>query len=128
MEKLELIEDENGLELVHRNGNWVLKKEVGFSPVQTMVASVAACSTYVYQSVLENSNIAYQLHGVEFDYETASEGTVHPVTKINIQFKVTIDEGARERATRGLKLIAKHCPVIQSLADSIVVEEILVFS
>ncbi len=125
-EAMKLITGENGLELVHPNGNWQVKKESGFSPVEMLVSSVAACSTYVYEDVLHNSKIPYELHEVEISYQRDSVGTVHPVTKIIITFHVTIPVELQERANRGLKLIPKHCPVVQALADTIVVEEKLI--
>lgn len=46
---MKLISSEKGFELVHQSGNWVLKKEIGFSPVEMLVASIGACGAYVYE-------------------------------------------------------------------------------
>lgn len=43
--------------------------------------------------------------------------------KIEISFYLTVEEEKQARAERGMKLIAKHCPVIQSLNPSIEVIE-----
>lgn len=124
---MKILTGEEGLELVHPAGNWKVKKEIGFSPVEMLVSSVATCSTYVYQDVLKNSKIPYELHEVEVQYEREIAGTVHPITKIQITFIMAIPEELQERAERGLKLIPKHCPVVQALDKAILVEERLVF-
>ena len=40
---------------------------------------------------------------------------------------MTVPEAFQERATRCLKLVSPNCPVIQSLAERITVEETVVF-
>ncbi|AHI41911.1 OsmC/Ohr family protein [Enterococcus faecalis DENG1] len=40
---------------------------------------------------------------------------------------MSVPEAFQERATRCLKLVSPNCPVIQSLAERITVEETVVF-
>ena len=127
-ETLELVQGTKGMELPVAQGNWVLLREEGYSPVQSLIASTGACGAYVYQSVLENSKIPYTFHKVTITYERDMENAPNPITEINMTFHVTIDDSLRERATRALKLVAKHCPVIQSLNPAIKVVELVEFS
>lgn len=127
IDMMTLVQGEKGIELPVESGNWVLLREEGYSPVQTMVAAVGACGAYVYQSVLESSRIPNTFDHVEITYERDEEIQSQPVKKIELYFYLTVEEDKRERAERGLKLIAKHCPVIQSLNPNIKVIEKAIF-
>ncbi|MBO0476241.1 OsmC family protein [Vagococcus sp. DIV0080] len=128
MDKLQLVQGKEGMELPVESGNWVLLREKGYSPVQSMVAAVGACGAYVYQSILESSRIDYTFDRVEIVYERDEAIKSEPVKKIELQFFVSVADDKQERATRGLKLISKHCPVIQSLNPAIEVIETVVFN
>lgn len=43
MREIKLVQGKEGIELPYETGNWVLLKEQGYSPVEMLVASVAAC-------------------------------------------------------------------------------------
>ncbi|NKC69028.1 OsmC family protein [Vagococcus fluvialis] len=126
-DKITLVQGDKGMELPVESGNWVLLREEGYSPVQSMVAAVGACGAYVYQSVLESSRIDYTFDHVEVNYERDEEIQSQPVKKIEISFYLTVEQEKQARAERGMKLIAKHCPVIQSLNPSIEVIEKAIF-
>lgn len=127
MDSIKLVQGEKGMELPFESGNWVLLREEGYSPVQSMVGAVGACGAYVYQSVLESSRIAYTFDHVEITYERDEAIQSQPVKKIEISFFLSVEKEKKGRAERGLKLIAKHCPVIQSLNPSIEVIEKAIF-
>lgn len=125
---MELISGKQGFELVSENGNWILKKEIGFSPVEMLVASVGACGAYVYEKVLTNSGIAYQVENVTIDYERAEDKQAKPVSKISISFVLSnVPQNEQAKAERAMGLIGKNCPVIQSLDASIEVSEVVRF-
>ncbi|MGX6962110.1 OsmC family protein [Vagococcus xieshaowenii] len=115
------------MELPLAQGNWVLLREEGYSPVQSLVAATGACGAYVYQSVLENSKIPYTFHKVTINYERDMEHAPNPISSISMTFHVTIEEDLQDRATRALRLVSKHCPVIQSLNPTITIEELVDF-
>lgn len=125
---MELIQGKDGIELVHSMGNWKLKKEIGFSPVEALVASIAACGTYVYQSILKKSEIGYVLLDVRVTYERSQELKAQPLKSVQIEFKMKIAEDNQERAIRALELINRNCPVVQSLNDGVKVCEKLIFA
>ncbi|WP_375178554.1 OsmC family protein [Enterococcus rotai] len=124
---MELISSEKGFELVHQNGNWLLKKEIGFSPVEMLVASIGACGAYVYEKILTNSHIDFTIEQVEISYERAEEKQAKPLSRVDITFSIQVAEEAQGKAERALKLIGKNCPVMQSLDPAIAVVEKVIF-
>ncbi|MFV0558110.1 MAG: OsmC family protein [Enterococcus sp.] len=127
MEKITLIQGEHGMELPRTTENWVLLREYGYSPVQSLVAAAGACGAYVYQDVLKNSKIPVTFHGVELAYTRDEEQTSHPVKELNIHFKVSVAEELQGRAERSVRLVSKYCPVIQSLSANIQIHETVEF-
>lgn len=124
---IELIQGKEGMELPVSSGNWVLLKDQGYSPVQSLVASVGACGAYVYQAVLENSKIPYVFERVKINYIRDAERKSEPVKQIDLIFEVSIASELQERAIRSLKLVAPNCPVMQSIDPKIEVTETVRF-
>lgn len=124
---MELISTEKGIELIHKDGNWIIKKEVGFSPVELLVASIAACGAYVYERVLANSQISFTTQRVEVAYERSEAKPAKPLKTVTITFYLTVSEAEQEKAQRATKLITKNCPVMQSLDPEITVIENVFF-
>lgn len=124
---MELRSSEKGFELVHKSGNWILKKDIGFSPVEMLVASIGACGAYVYEKVLTNSQVEFDFKQVEISYERAETKPAKPLSRVEIVFSLRVAETDQGKAERALKLIAKNCPVMQSLDPEIVVVENVIF-
>lgn len=120
---MELIIGENGVELVHDEGNWNLKKGVGFSPGETLVAAVAACGTYVFEGLMKGSKVPHEIVKTLVDYENDESTRVKPVKKIVIDYYVKIEEEHRARAERLVELVPKNCPIMQSINPKIEVVE-----
>ena len=123
VETITLIQGNDKIELPREDRNWVLAREVGYSPVQMLVSAVAACGGYVYQSVLDNSHIPYTFEKIEVSYTRNEERQAQPVQSIAITFFVEISDELHEKAERCVKLVSKNCPVIQSLDPAIEVTE-----
>lgn len=126
-EKLLLVQGEKGMELPRDGENWVILKDLGYSPVQSLVAAVGSCGAYVYQSILEKSRIPYRFDKVEIDYVRDEEKETEPVKEITLVFFVEVEESKQGRAERGLAMVSKYCPVMQSIDPNIVVTEKVVF-
>ncbi|MFK4567308.1 OsmC family protein [Enterococcus sp. UD-01] len=124
---MELISGEKGFELAHQSGNWILKKEIGFSPVELLVASIGACGAYVYEKILTNSHIDFTIENVQISYERTEEKPAKPLSQVSILFTLQVAQEAQGKAERALKLISKNCPVMQSLDPEIVVTETVSF-
>ena len=126
-DRIELVQGQTGIELPLAAGNWVMLREEGYSPVQSLVAAVGACGAYVYQSVLEKSRIPFTFERATADYSRDVEKATEPVKSISLTFYVSVAPELQERAERALKLVSKNCPVIQSLNPAIEVVEHVVF-
>lgn len=124
---MKLIKENDHLELVHEKGNWILLRDLGFSPIQTVVAAVAACSGYVYQEILEKQKIKFTIISIHADYERSTQKRSHPLSKIEIQFEIQVDKNDQVKAKKDLGLISRNCPVAQSLDPSIEVIESVQF-
>ncbi|WP_430611465.1 OsmC family protein [Enterococcus sp. DIV0876] len=130
VETLTIHEGNNGydkFEMQTPNGDWILGREQGYSPVQMLVSAVAACGGYVYRSVLKNSKIEAEISKIEVSYDRDPEKKAEPVSAIQIKFSAKVAEADQEKAIRCLKLISPNCPVIQSLDPTIQVTETVVF-
>ncbi len=127
VETLTLIQGADKFELPTEQGNWVLVRGQGYSPVQMIVSAVAACGGYVYQSVLENSHVTFTFEKIEVDYTRDSARRAEPLDSIQLRFYVQVPEEQHEKAIRCLRLVSPNCPVIQSLDPTIKVEETAVF-
>lgn len=126
-EKIELIRGQDGIALPFSGGNWVFLRDKGYSPVQMLVAAAGACGAYVYESILTKSHVPFTFHGVTVDYVRDESAVSQPVKKIDITFEVSVEESYQGKAERILKLVAKHCPVIQSLDPAIQIQETVAF-
>ena len=123
MNKLKLVNGQLGLELEHKDGNWIMLKEYGYSPVQMLVASIGACGQYVYKSVLERSSIPGKLRDVMIEYAVDENSKSHQLTHVNIVFDIEIEPQFQTKALSALRLVNEYCPVIQSLDPKIVIEK-----
>lgn len=124
--EVELIEQSETLELVHESGNWLLSREKGFSPVQLVTASAAACSTYVFEELMSRYQIPCRLIRVLFDY---LEDPVYPnpVSQIHVFFYLQAEESQYEAIRKTFLEIPGNCPVIQSLHPRVQVDESIIF-
>lgn len=120
---MELVFGNNGIELVHDDGNWTLKKDVGFSPVEALVAAVGSCGMYVFQGILNGSNVDHEFVNSKLSFTVDDSKRVTPVKEITIDYYMKVDEKDRERAERIVELVSKSCPVMQSLSSDITVIE-----
>ncbi|MBC1520273.1 OsmC family protein [Listeria aquatica] len=120
---MHLEKQEDTIELFHEAGNWKLKKESGFSPIQMTVAAAAACSGYVYAKILKKKRIPYENMEIEVDYTQNLDVPVHVIQSIHIRFQLAVAKEHREQAEKGLKLVKKGCPVVQSLNPEVQITE-----
>ena len=120
---MELIFGQNGIEMIHEKGNWELKAGFGFSPVETLVASVGACGMYVFNGILNGSKIEHEFVNTKVSFEVDESTRVRPVKEITIDYFMKVDEANRSRAERIMELVPKSCPVMQSLGDHVRVIE-----
>ncbi|TGA98493.1 OsmC family peroxiredoxin [Sporolactobacillus shoreae] len=124
---MELIQSSETIELVHENGNWLLSRQEGFSPVQLIAASAAACSSYVFEELLNRQRIPYQLIKVSFEY-MENPFYPNPISKIDVRFLINVPKKNQEAAKQIFLQIPQNCPVIQSLHPRIKLNESVFFA
>ena len=123
-----VLQANNGnFELPHTPENWVLKADQGYSPVQLVVAATACCGGYVYQEILENSHVSFEMLQAEVSYTRNEEKSAQPLKQIEITFHLKVADEDQRKAISCLRLIDRHCPVIQSLDPEIEVTQKAVF-
>lgn len=120
---MELVFGNNGVELVHQDGNWDLKAGFGFSPVETLVASVGACGMYVFQGILNGSKVDHEFVNTKVSFKVDEESRVKPVKEITIDYFMKVEEANKTKVERIMELVPKSCPVMQSLKSDITVIE-----
>lgn len=123
---MELIQRSETIELVHENGNWLLGRDAGFSPVQLIAASAAACTVYTLETLLEQRQIACRMHRVIFDYEEEPYYP-NPISRINVLLYLQTQTQSRDAIRQTFLEIPQNCPVLQALHPRIQVNESIIF-
>ncbi|KGL39643.1 osmotically inducible protein C [Listeria newyorkensis] len=125
---MDIVRGTNGFDVIHENGNWQLNRDTGFSPTQATVAAVAACSGYVYDSILEKKRIDYTIENIHADFEQDQEAVVRVLKKIEVTFTLKVAPENQAKAEKALHLVKKSCPVAMSLDPKIEIIEKVIFS
>lgn len=128
METFTLKSTDKGFQTQGPQETWTLKRDIGYSPVQSLVVATTACAGYVYESILKNSQIPHTFHQATVSYEKDEEHEPHPVKKIAITFEVSVPQEKQALAERALRLVNGNCPVAQSLSNKISLTETVKFS
>ena len=126
VETLTLVKGKDKLELPQQNGNWVLARELGYSPVQMLVTAAAAvavmCILLFWKILMCLLRLKNRSQLYERFYEESRADLFDPD-----QFYARISAEYQEKAIRCLKLVSPNCPVIQSLDPTITVAETVHF-
>ncbi|AQY50395.1 OsmC/Ohr family protein [Listeria weihenstephanensis FSL R9-0317] len=125
---MDLVRGKHGFDVIHENGNWQLNRDTGFSPTQATVAAVAACSGYVYDSILEKKRIDYTIENIHVTFEQDQEAVIHVLKKIEVTFTLKVADADQIKAEKALHLVKKSCPVAMSLDPKIEIIEKVIFS
>ncbi|EUJ39179.1 OsmC family protein [Brochothrix campestris] len=124
---MEIVPGQDGLEIALPDGKLVLKKEVGYSPVEVTVLAVASCANYVLESILTKQQIAYEFIKTEVEYERDQAHKAMPINAIEVTFTMRAASEQQVKIKKALRLIHGNCPVIQSLNEDIEVMEEIIF-
>lgn len=93
----------------------------GFRPYQLLVSSVAACSGGVLRKVLQKKKLHVEDIAITAEAERV-ESEANRISKIRLHFRVKGDLG-EEQLRKSLEVTRRNCPIVQSVKDSIEVEE-----
>ncbi|TLS35731.1 OsmC family protein [Pseudalkalibacillus caeni] len=93
----------------------------GFRPYQLLVSSVAVCSGGVLRQILDKKRMVYEDISIKADIKR-NEEEANRVEEIHLHFTIkgNLDE---KKVQKAMELTTKHCSMVQSVKDSIKVEE-----
>ncbi len=97
-------------------------EEYGFRPYQLLVSSVAVCSGGVLRKILEKQRIDVEDIKISAEAERVEE-EANRVSKILIHFTITGKGLKEEKIQKAMELTRKNCSMVQSVKDSIEIEE-----
>ncbi|MEF7563781.1 OsmC family protein [Bacillus infantis] len=97
-------------------------EEYGFRPYQLLVSSVAVCSGGVLRKILEKQRIDVEDIKINAEAERVEE-EANRVSKISVHFTITGKGLKEEKIQKAMELTRKNCSMVQSVKDSIEIEE-----
>ncbi|KAA0544916.1 OsmC family protein [Bacillus sp. BGMRC 2118] len=103
---------------LHVSGN----EEYGFRPYQLMVASIAVCSGGVLRTILEKKKL--HIDDIKIDTEVMrNPDMANRIEKILIHYTIKGMNLQADQIQKAIHLANKNCPMAQSVAGSIEIEE-----
>ncbi|KGX92980.1 osmotically inducible protein C [Pontibacillus halophilus JSM 076056 = DSM 19796] len=99
-------------------------EEYGFRPFQLMVSSIAGCSVSVFRKILDKQRIDYSDIQVSAEVER-NEKEANRIEKINLHYVVKGKNLDPEKLNKNLELSSKNCSMVQSVVNSIEINETL---
>lgn len=127
MYNLSMIMKDQGYEMSHENAHWYLKKGLGYSPVQMLVASIGACGGYVLDSILDKMQISHELKELEMTFDVNQDSKAKELTYVGMVFYVKLSGDEYDKVLHALTLVHKYCPVMLSLNENIKIEKSIKF-
>jgi putative redox protein len=98
------------------------KEEYGFRPFQLLVSSIAVCSGGVLRKVLEKMRIEFDDIHIKADV-VRNEDEANRVEEISLHFTIQGEKLDEKKIEKAMKLTRKNCSMVQSVQDSIKIEE-----
>lgn len=99
-------------------------EEKGFRPYQLMVSSIASCSLSVFRKILDKQKVEYEDIKVTADV-TRNEKEANRIEKIHLHYVVKGQHLDEDKMYKNLKTAYNNCSMVQSVKDSIQIEETL---
>lgn len=117
---------EDHFETEHDFGSLIISgdEKKGFRPYQLLVSSIVGCSGIVFNKILVKQRTNYDKLTIEADVKR-NEQEANRVEQINLQFIIEGKDLNEEKLKRNLEISRKHCSMVQSVLDSIKIEESL---
>jgi putative redox protein len=97
-------------------------EEYGFRPFQLLVSSIAVCSGGVLRKVLEKMRIEFDDIHIKADV-VRNEDEANRVEEISLHFTIQGEKLDEKKIEKAMKLTRKNCSMVQSVQDSIKIEE-----
>ncbi|SDJ49587.1 OsmC family protein [Salimicrobium halophilum] len=94
----------------------------GFRPYQLMVSSIAGCSLSVYRKILDKQRIKYE--DIKLTAEvTRNNDEANRIEKVKLHYVVKGYRLNQDKLAKNLEVARKNCSMVQSVKDSIEIEE-----
>ncbi|SDY08782.1 Uncharacterized OsmC-related protein [Evansella caseinilytica] len=115
---------ENGFETELEYGKLTISgnEAHGFRPYQLMVSAVAVCSGGVLRKILEKQRMPIRDMTVEANV-TRNPEQANKITDIHLHYTITGDELNEAKVHKAMELAQKHCPMAQTIIDSVTLTE-----
>ncbi|MFC0522116.1 OsmC family protein [Pontibacillus salicampi] len=97
---------------------------LGFRPYQLMVSSIAGCSLSVFRKILDKQRTEYEDIKVTADV-TRNEEEANRIEKIHLHYVVKGRHLNEDKLYKNLETSRNNCSMVQSVQDSIQIEETL---
>ncbi|MYL34859.1 OsmC family peroxiredoxin [Pontibacillus yanchengensis] len=99
-------------------------EEQGFRPFQLMVSSIAGCSLSVFRKILDKQRVEYEDINVKAEV-TRNEDEANRIEKIHLHYVIKGKHLDEDKMFKNLETSQKNCSMVQSVKDSIEIEETL---
>ncbi|WLR47854.1 OsmC family protein [Halobacillus litoralis] len=96
----------------------------GFRPYQLMVASIAGCSIGVFRKILDKQRTDYEDIKVTAEVERNPD-EANRIEKIHLHYVIKGYHLNQDKLLKNLDISQKNCSMVQSVQNSIEVEETL---
>ncbi|MBN9655733.1 OsmC family protein [Halobacillus sp. GSS1] len=96
----------------------------GFRPYQLMVASIAGCSIGVFRKILDKQRTDYEDIKVTAEVERNPD-EANRIEKIHLHYVIKGYHLNQDKLLKNLEISQKNCSMVQSVQNSIEVEETL---
>ncbi|MEC3882709.1 OsmC family peroxiredoxin [Halobacillus litoralis] len=96
----------------------------GFRPYQLMVASIAGCSIGVFRKILDKQRTDYEDIKVTAEVERNPD-EANRIEKIYLHYVIKGYHLNQDKLLKNLEISQKNCSMVQSVQNSIEVEETL---
>lgn len=103
---------------IHISGD----EKYGFRPYQLLVSAISVCSGGVLRKILAKQRIPYSDITIKADVTRNPEGA-QEIKSIHIHFTIYGSNLKKEKIERAIDLTQKHCSMVQSVKDSIIISE-----
>jgi putative redox protein len=97
-------------------------EEYGFRPYQLMVSSIAVCSGGVLRNILEKQRVSFKDISITAEV-TRNEKKANRIEKVALHFIIKGENLKEDKIRKAMELTRKNCSMVQSMIDSIKVEE-----
>lgn len=121
---MEYIFKEDRVEASLNYGTLTISRDeaIGYRPYELLVSSIAGCSGSVFKQIFEKQRIDVKEFKITTEIER-NKDEANRVEKIILTFHLKGNDLNEDKLRKNLIISQKHCSMVQSVKDSITIEE-----